>query len=290
MTTMLHDAAPAKINLCLFVGPTRHDGRHELVSVMDTLTLADDVRLQVGPPGLQDDEVDCPGVEGPNLAAVALAAFRAQTAWDGPPVRVTIAKRIPVAGGMAGGSADAAAVLRLFARAAGLADDDRLERIAAGLGADVPSRIRGGCTLAEGMGELLQPLPAREPYSVLVLRLDHTLGAGAVYAEADRLGLGRDQAGLARARADVVAAIERGDGLGVVHNDLQDAARSLCPAITGALDEARAAGADHAIVSGSGPTVIGLFCGAGHDERAAEGAARLRAAGRDPEPVLVVPG
>ena len=99
----------------------RHDGRHELVSVMDTVSLADDLVLEPADGGA--DEVVCAGVEGPNLVAAAIEAFRARTGWDGAPVRITVTKRIPVAGGMAGGSADAAATLRLLAAHAGTGGD-----------------------------------------------------------------------------------------------------------------------------------------------------------------------
>src|SRR4051794_41539913 len=88
---------------------------------MQSVTLADDVTLEPGDG--ERDEVVCPGVDGPNLAAAAPAAFRAATGWDAPPQRLTITKRIPVAAGMAGGSADAAAALRLAARAAGARGD-----------------------------------------------------------------------------------------------------------------------------------------------------------------------
>ena len=281
--------APAKVNLCLFVGPVRAvDGRHELVTVMDGLSLADDLRLEVGPPGLDADTVICPGIEGPNLAAGALAAFRARTGWAGPPLRLTITKRIPVAGGMAGGSADAAAALRLAARVAGAGDAALLEEIATGLGADVPSQVRGGLLLATGAGEILRPLAGRLAYSVLVLPVDAALPAGAVYAEADRLGLARDAAGLAAAAARVEAAVAEGALLDLVHNDLQDAARSLCPGVDDALEAGRASGADHVLVSGSGPTVIALFAGADHHDRARRGLTALLAQGH--RPVLAYPG
>ena len=286
---VLTSPARAKINLCLFVGPTRADGRHEVVTLMDSLELCDDVRLVVDPPGLQADEVICPGVEGPNLAAAALAAFREQTKWDGPPLRLEIVKRIPIAGGMAGGSADAAAALRLAAEAAGLDDRRWLEDIAAGLGADVPSQIRGGLTLATGIGARLRPLDDHLDYSVVVVPVDEELHVADVYAEADRLGLARDALGLARSLTRVQAALSSETVLDRVQNDLQDAARSLCPAIDVALEAALAAGADHAIVSGSGPTVLALFSEDAHRERAAAAAAALAEAGRVPAPILTWP-
>ncbi len=269
--TALVALAPAKVNLCLFVGPVRADGRHELVTVFDTLDLADDVRLE--PAADSHDEVVCPGVEGPNLARAALHAWRARSGWDGAPARLTITKRIPVAGGMAGGSADAAAALRLAAAAAGIDDPALLEEIAGGLGADVPAQVRGGRVLATGAGEILRPLPGPgEPYGVLVVPVEARLSAGAVYAEADRLGTVRDAEGLAAARG----AVEEEVGIpapgllasGLVANDLEVPARVLCPAIDGALERVRAAGADHALVAGSGPTVLGLFLGADGPRRA----------------------
>jgi 4-diphosphocytidyl-2-C-methyl-D-erythritol kinase len=286
---ILTTQARAKVNLCLFVGPLRPDGRHEVVTLMDSLALCDDVRMVVGPEGLTADEVICPGVRGPNLAAAALAAFRAETKWDGPPVRLEIDKRIPIAAGMAGGSADAAAALRLAAEAASLDDLRWLQDIAEELGADVPSQIRGGLVLATGVGARLRPLDARLEYSVVVVPVAAELRAADVYAEADRLGLGRDALGLARSLTRVQAALSSETVLDRVHNDLQDAACSLCPAIEEALEAALAAGADHAIVSGSGPTVLALFSDDAHRERAMAAHAALEAAGRSPAPMLTGP-
>jgi 4-diphosphocytidyl-2-C-methyl-D-erythritol kinase len=279
------ERAPAKVNLCLFVGPVRPaDGRHELVTVMEPLELHDTLTLTPAPPGAVGDEVVCPGVEGPNLAADALAAFRAATGWDGPPVRVTIYKRIPVAAGMAGGSADAAAALRLARRASGLGDEALLHGLAAGLGADVPAQVRPGRVLATGAGERLRRLaPPASPYGVLVLPSDHELSSGAVFGEADRLGLPRDAAAL----ADALRAVEADPGDPPVVNELEPAARSLCPSIDDALDAVRATGARHALVSGSGPTVVGLF-----DTPAAAVAAAGALAARDaagPSPIVTRP-
>jgi 4-diphosphocytidyl-2-C-methyl-D-erythritol kinase len=281
--------APAKINLCLFVGPTLPDGRHELVTVMDSLSLVDDVRVIVGPDGLTTDEVECDGVEGPNLAAAAVAALRERTGWDGPPVQVHITKRIPVAGGMAGGSSDAAAVLRLLSAAADIEDARLLEEIAADLGSDVPSQIRGGFLLATGVAERLRPLPRREPYCALVLPVAAELPTADVYAEADRLGIPRDRLELARALTRTQAALSSETLMEKLHNDLEDAARSLCPEIDEALEAARRVGSDHAMVSGSGPTVIGLFFGASYRERAAAARSALEAEGRFPAAVVAHP-
>ncbi len=287
--TVLTTEARAKINLCLFVGPRRGDGRHEVVTLMDSLTLCDQVRMETDAPGAIEDEVLCRGVEGPNLAAVALRAFREMTGWNGPPVRLEIDKRIPVAGGMGGGSADAAATLRLASQAAGVGDRRLLEEIGSTLGADVASQVRGGLVLATGEGSRLRPLDVSLPYSVVVMPIDVRLSTADVYAEADRLGLARETLDLARSLTRVQAALSAETILEHLHNDLQDAARSLCPQIDEALEAVLAAGADHALVSGSGPTVVGVFAGPGHADRAARVCRSIADEGRSPAPVLAHP-
>jgi 4-diphosphocytidyl-2-C-methyl-D-erythritol kinase len=299
--TGVHRAlAPAKVNLGLFVGPTRErDGRHELVSVMQSISLADELTLRAAPVGTVEDEVVCPGVPGPpatNLAAAALRAFRAATGWDAPPVRVSIVKRIPVAAGLGGGSADAAAALRLARHASGLGDDELLERLGAELGADVPAQISPGRWLASGAGEQLRQLaPPSAPFGLLVLPLAAELSTAAVYAEADRLGLAHTQRALTARRVELSAALEHGAPLPaateLLHNDLQRAAVSLCPEILDALRQARAAGAKQALVSGSGPTVVGLFVAAGSGMPALALAERAAAAldGRAPAPICATP-
>ncbi|HEV7586197.1 MAG TPA: hypothetical protein VGO14_10500 [Solirubrobacteraceae bacterium] len=260
--------APAKVNLGLFLGPVRGaDARHELVSVMQSISLADELTLERAQADATADEVVCPGVSGPageNLAARALASFRARTGWDAPPLRIEIAKRIPVAAGLGGGSADAAAVLRLASHASGLGDRGLLWELAEELGADVPAQVRPGRWLAAGAGERLQELPPPSAsLGLLVLALEAELSTADVYAEADRLGLARDPGELRElmlAMQDALAHEEAlpADGR-LLANDLEQAAISLCPSIGDALERARGAGAPTAIVSGSGPTVVGLF-------------------------------
>lgn len=276
----LRALAPAKVNLGLFLGPARElDGRHELVTVMQSISLADELTLeQAGALVGAQDEVLCPGapqLAGPgNLAARALAAFRAASGWNAPAQRLTIHKRIPVAAGLGGGSADAAAALRLAARASGLGDERMLAELAAGLGADVPAQVAPGRWLATGAGERLGALPApASAFSLLVLPLADELSTADVYREADRLALGRSMPELGRLAAEVRDALGHGAPLPaareLLHNDLQRAAVSLCPRIVDALGEARRAGAELAFVSGSGPTVVGVFAGSRHAEAAA---------------------
>jgi 4-diphosphocytidyl-2-C-methyl-D-erythritol kinase len=279
--------APAKINLGLFVGPTRSDGRHELVSVMQSVSLADDLTLERAKgdadlAGATADLVVCPqapSLERDNLAGRALAAFRAATGWDPGPLRLTLHKDVPIAAGMGGGSGDAAAVLRLAAAASGVEDGALLRRLAEGLGADVPAQLRPGRWLARGSGERLQELPApRQAFGVAILPLTVELSTPAVYGEADRLCIARGQDELEELAAELHAGLAAGGQLPeerLLANDLQPAAVALCPQIEPALEEMRSAGADVALVSGSGPTVLGLFSGDDGPGRAREAAEAL---------------
>jgi 4-diphosphocytidyl-2-C-methyl-D-erythritol kinase len=290
----LHALAPAKINLGLFVGPLRADGRHELVSVMQSISLADELTLEAAREGVgvNRDELLCPGVAGSpeeNLAARALAAFREATGWEAPPLRLTIEKRIPVASGLGGGSADAAATLRLALCASGLGDESLLLDLASELGADVPAQVRPGRWLASGVGEALEALPDPvAPIGVLVLPVAHELSTAAVYAEADRLGALREREFLAERRRLLHTELDLGMSLPrdleLLHNDLERPARSLCHAIGEALREAGEAGAEPALVSGSGPTVVGLFPRANGLAAAQRAAAGL--AGCEPAPLV----
>ncbi len=292
MALPLRTLAPAKINLGLFVGPTREDGRHEIVSVMQSISLADELTLQSAPTGADRDEVICPGVSGENLAARALARFRQESGWNAAPVRLQVDKRIPVAAGLGGGSADAAAALRLAHAASGLGDEQLLAELARELGADVPAQILPGRWLATGAGEQLTELSGPvSDLGVLVLASSSQLSTAEVYGVADRLGLARDASSLTERRSALRMALELGAALpsdhDLLHNDLQAAAIELCPTIEQALEQAREAGAEPALVSGSGPTVIGLFARANGPERARRAAAGLGE--RDPAPIVAEP-
>jgi 4-diphosphocytidyl-2-C-methyl-D-erythritol kinase len=248
----VRELAPGKVNLCLFLGPVRADGRHELVTVFESVSLCDELTLVVA----DEDEVVCPGVEGPNLVAAALAGLRAR-GWAGPPVRIEVHKRIPVAAGMGGGSADAAAAMRL-ARELSPISEAALGELAAELGADVRSQLAPGLVLGTGAGDAVEPLAPLEPHAFVIVPQRARLSTAAVYREADRLGLPRDS--LEGVRERVLAAGPRPPAELLV-NDLQRASVSLCPEVARALEAVRDAGADRALVCGSGPTVAGLCWG-----------------------------
>ncbi len=255
----LRALAPGKVNLCLFLGPTRADGRHELVTLFESVSLADELVLETMADG--PDEVVCEGVAGPNLVAAALAGLRA-AGWEAPPVRIEIEKRLPIAAGLGGGSADAAAALRL-AQELGPASAEAVAELAGRLGADVPSQLDPGVSVGTGAGERVAPVAPLASHAFAIVPLAFQLSTPAVYAEADRLGLPRDAGALEAALSRLTDALAPGARLPeeLVMNDLQRAAVSLCDEISHALEAVLATGSDHAIVSGSGPTVAGLYWG-----------------------------
>jgi 4-diphosphocytidyl-2-C-methyl-D-erythritol kinase len=262
---MIRERAPAKVNLILQVGPPRDDGLHEICSIFASLGLADQLTF-VASDG-EGDEVVCPGVEGPNLVAAALRLFRERVDPGLPPLRVTVDKQIPVAAGLGGGSADAAAALRAANELAGRPlDATGLRALGVELGADVPSQIEPRHALVTGAGEHVERLrlPAM---GLLLVPSEDGLSTAEVYREADRIDSTRRQLEPERLRglaggslAGLAAAVE---------NDLQAAAESLRPAVAEPVRELREAGALAAALSGSGPTAFGIFSGPAMAERAA---------------------
>ncbi len=248
--------APAKVNLVLRVGPSRADGYHDLESLMVPLDLADAVDVQVrrgraGP-------VSCrvpgrPDLDGPaNLAARAAEAFRARFGV-GDAVAIRIAKRIPGTAGLGGGSSDAAAVLRCLARAYGVRDRDALAEVGLGVGSDVPFFLGAGPAWASGRGERLRPARVPPLHLVLLYPPDPALAirAADAYAwlDADR----------SRAPPWPPPRTGRPFRSSDLANDLQAPCFRRRPPLgrlPGLLEER---GARAAIMSGSGPTVFGVF-------------------------------
>jgi len=267
---------PAKINLQLAVGPLRPDGYHGLVTVFHAIGLFDMVSVAAA----EADSVAVTGEgagqvppDGDNLALRAVRALRAVVgAQAGPGVAVTINKRIPVAAGLAGGSADAAAALVACNELwrAGLPVRELCE-VAAGVGSDVAFAVLGGTAVGRGRGERLTPalMPAARYHWVLAFA-DGALSTPEVYGTLDRLRAANGGAGEAaepELSTELMAALRAGDleRLGrSLSNDLQAPAISLFPALRKTLDVGRESGALGALVSGSGPTCLFLARSARH--------------------------
>jgi 4-diphosphocytidyl-2-C-methyl-D-erythritol kinase len=262
---MPRELAYAKLNLVLHVGARRADGLHPLCSLVASIDLADELIAEPKESG--EDSVECEGVPGDNLAARALAEFRSRAGNELPPLAVTIRKRVPVAAGLGGGSADAAATLRIANRLAGdPLGREELLRLAADLGSDVPAQLEPRHALVQGGGERIEPaeLP---PMAAVLLPDDTGLSTGAVYAELDRLDGARDSLDPEPLRRLTKTAPQQ--LAAALHNDLEPAALSLRPDLQERLDALIAAGALGAAVSGSGPTCFGLFADRAAAERAA---------------------
>lgn len=251
----IHERAPAKVNLVLHVGERRRDGLHTICSLFASIDLSDELVVAESPGG--SDRVVCAVVEGENVCDRALAAFRTATGAALPPLEVRIDKRIPVAAGLGGGSADAAATLRAANEIAGRPlDAQELRHVAAGVGADVPSQVAPRHALVTGAGEQVEPieLPAM---TLLLLPASEGLSTREVYAEADRIGATRarlDPAGIRGLAGRPVPEIAA-----AVHSDLQAAAIALRPELSDSIGALRDTGALATAVTGSGPTVFGVF-------------------------------
>ena len=262
---MLRELAYAKLNLVLHVGRPREGGMHPICSLMASIDLADE--LTATPRDSGSDTVICLGVPDHNLAARALADFRSRAGRGLPPLEIRIDKRIPVAAGLGGGSADAAAALRIANElAGGPLTSEELLRLAADLGSDVPSQLDPRHALVQGVGERVEPVEL-PPLTAVLVPDPAGLSTADVYAELDRIGGAREQLDPEPLRALAAAGpAELAAGLA---NDLQAAALSLRPDLATTLERLRSEGALGAAVSGSGPTCFGLF----DDPSAAESAA-----------------
>jgi 4-diphosphocytidyl-2-C-methyl-D-erythritol kinase len=252
--------APAKINLQLAVGGRRSDGLHDLVSVFQAVGLYDDVTATPSDSGV-DVSVEGEGagfvpVDDSNLAARAAHAL-AQLAGVSPDVHLHLRKAIPVAGGMAGGSADAAAALVACDALWGLRlDRSELLDLATGLGADVPFSLVGGTAVGLGTGSSLTPALARGRYYWVLALADGGLSTAEVYTTFDRIHLASIRPE-PRVSDDLMAALRTGEParLGpTITNDLERAALALKPQLRFTLDLGEEYGALAAVVSGSGPT------------------------------------
>jgi 4-diphosphocytidyl-2-C-methyl-D-erythritol kinase len=261
---------PAKVNLQLSVGPLRPDGYHELVTVFHAVALFDEVTVSHA----RQTSVTVTGEGGQSVplgssnlavrAAVALARLASRRGKETTGVRIDIRKRIPVAAGLAGGSADAAAALvacnELWQMGASATE---LARIGAKLGSDVPFALAGGTAIGQGRGERLTRALVTGTYHWVLAFGASGLATPDVYAAYDRLRASKAARGSDAVvpppslRTELMAALRSGDPTAVgplLTNDLQPAALSLQPLLRRALAVGREQGALGAIVSGSGPT------------------------------------
>ncbi|MEU5672897.1 4-(cytidine 5'-diphospho)-2-C-methyl-D-erythritol kinase [Micromonospora sp. NPDC050795] len=267
---------PAKINLHLGVGPLRRDGYHELNTVYHAISIYDELTARRGDTLALTMEGEGTGELALDDTNLVIRAAHALAGYAGvlPHARLHLRKQIPLAGGLAGGSADAAAALVACDALWGTGlSRDELAGIAADLGSDVPFLIYGGTALGTGRGEAVSPVLARATsWHWVVAIADVGLSTPAAYRELDRL---RDSgaAGTPLGSTDaLLGALRQRDPRVLARtlgNDLQDAALAMRPALADTLKAGEAAGALTGIVSGSGPTCVFLAATAADAERIA---------------------
>lgn len=268
------ERAWAKINLTLDVTGKRPDGYHDMTMVMETVDLCDILRFSNDGQGVRvRSNLSFLPENGGNLAAVAASRFAQVTGAAVEPLTIEIEKHIPVCAGTAGGSSDAAAVLRYLDRTLGTGlSREALEELGASVGSDVPYCVRGGTALAQGRGEELTDLPRLPRCAIVLCKPPFSISTPALFAQLDRCRISRrpDTKGVLRA-------LEEGDLVGVarrLYNVFEDV---LLPRQKRTVEEVKHAlvdgGALGAAMTGTGPTVFGLF---DDDARARETWERLR--------------
>ena len=260
---------PAKVNLQLSVGPKEADGYHEVVTVFQAISLFDNLRISQSEQfdiTLEGDFTNGVPVDQSNLVAKAVELMADKFEIDRN-LSIEINKRIPVAGGMAGGSADAAATLLGIDQLFGLGlSKDELGEVARKLGSDVPFMLHGGTAVGRGHGDEITPALSRGNYHWVIAVSSNGLATPAVYGECDRLRTGLDIKAPS-INDELLQALLSGDSVRVgraLNNDLQAAAISLRPALRLILDTGQEYGALGGIVSGSGPSVAFLVADEDH--------------------------
>lgn len=259
-------SAPAKINIVLAVGPRRDDGYHDVSTVFHAVDVRDTITVEPAPSGsgvtisVEGEDAESVPLDESNLAARA-ATLLAERTGRTPDVRIHINKRIPVAGGMAGGSADAAATLvACDALWRTRLTRSRLQDLGCELGSDVPFALRGGTMIGQGRGERLTPVLTRGSMHWVIVPVVGGLATPDVYARFDEL---TEESVVGEPTIDdgVLSALRTGDAktlAPLLRNDLQQAASSMRPDLAEVLREGMKSGALAGIVSGSGPTCVFL--------------------------------
>jgi 4-diphosphocytidyl-2-C-methyl-D-erythritol kinase len=269
--SQVHIRSFCKVNLCLEILGRRDDGYHELSTVFQTVSLADELVLQVGGDGI---ELTVPGGGAPagpeNLCWRAAEAYQGLRGWP-EGVRIELRKRVPAGAGLGGGSSNAAAVLNALAALDDQPPDrSELTRLAAELGSDVAFFIEGGTALGRGRGEQLEPLPALTSCWLVLARPELAISTVEAYGMLSKQDF-TDGAG-SEAMAD---ALRRGEGPHSVaqhiHNGFTRTLAARWPELAELTEGLRCAGAVGAAISGSGSAVFGLFASADEARAAADG-------------------
>lgn len=268
----VNEKAYAKVNISLDVTAKRPDGYHEMLMVMQTVTLCDDISLTLTPgmPSRAECNLRFVPTDSRNLAVSAANAFFAAAGLNGMGAHIKMHKRIPVGAGMAGGSSDAAAVLRALNRLCETGfSAERLEELASGIGSDVAFCVSGGTQLASGRGEVLEPLPALPDCTFVICKPDFSVSTPELFKKLDSVKL--------RCHPDtggIVSLLHEGKLPQIarrmynVFEDVPDRRMNEVAAIKSTMLDCGALGA---VMTGTGSAVFGIY----DDAAAAESTAKL---------------
>lgn len=256
--------AYAKINLYLKVNERRSDGYHEIESIMQTVSLSDTVTLEVCDSGnssgneiiLTSDDVALP-TDRSNIAYKCAEKYLSHTQTSGKTVRIHIEKRIPKSGGLAGGSTDGAAALKLLNEMCGSPlSEEELCQVGAKVGADIPFCIVGGCCICRGIGDELKKLAIPTPkYRILIAEVGEGVSTPEAYALIDKA-----EVQIPPSIDDVISDLKHGAAPKKMYNSFEEVILPLRSKSEQIKRTMLSCGADGAMMSGSGPSVFGLFC------------------------------
>lgn len=260
------DRAYAKINLYLDVTSRREDGYHNICSVMQTISLSDKISLTLSEE--KNDSISCNIDDIPtderNLAIKALNAFRNETGLNFG-AKIHIEKNIPISGGLAGGSSDAAAVIRILSKASEIKlPDDKLIKIATKVGADVPFCLFGGTMLVTGIGDMLKPLPTCPKMYCVIANSGEGVSTPWAYSMLDNK---YDNFTICRENSSqsfdfLLKSLENSDIKGVqnnIYNIFEEVIEAERPLVNKIKQIMHSSGAEACLMSGSGPSVFGFF-------------------------------
>jgi 4-diphosphocytidyl-2-C-methyl-D-erythritol kinase len=253
--------ARAKVNLYLDVGDKRPDGFHEVTTVLQNITLADEITFTPNESGIEVVYTDYLACDFKNDLIIQTWEALADLTGHEATFTARVQKNIPVAAGLGGGSADAAAALIGFNKLYGLGlEDASIQEIAQDIGADVPFFLKGGTMLGEGAGEILSPLPPMPDCEIVILKPQVDISTSRAYQDLDEAA-GVGPAGSHPVVQDVLTALEAGDYeflCGSLYNAFEPVISRLHPEIAACRQAVLTAGADAALMSGSGSTVFAL--------------------------------
>lgn len=259
----MKDKAYAKINLFLDVTGIRNDGYHNIASIMQTVDLCDDIEIVTNNENRIIVVCDDPNIptDGRNLVSKASTAFFDCFSIENRGITISIKKRIPSSAGLAGGSSDAASVLRILCKMYGIVLDDRIYSLSSTVGADIPFCLKGGTDICEGIGERLTPISNNTEVYFVLAKGSGEVSTPFAYREVDRF-FNKSFCANSSGLENCIRALHSGN-VTLLCNNLfnifETVVPDICPEVNKSKIIMKECGASATLLSGSGPSVFGVF-------------------------------